>query len=131
VQLRRIDHIGIVVPGFTEPAALLEALGLELGRTNRNDESLARYYPCGDASIELIEVHDPQARARRLPEGAAAVIEHIAIEIDDLAEVRAALVAHGVTVSWPPFASGEAMMIVTDAATSGGVQYQFLHWPER
>jgi catechol 2,3-dioxygenase-like lactoylglutathione lyase family enzyme len=130
VELRRIDHIGIVVPGFTEPAALLEALGLELGRTNRNDESLARYYPCGDASIELIEVHDPQARARRLPEGAAAVIEHIAIEVDDLAEVRAALIAHGVTVSWPPFPSGEAMMIWTDAATSGGVQYQFLHRPE-
>jgi catechol 2,3-dioxygenase-like lactoylglutathione lyase family enzyme len=130
VELRRIDHIGIVVPGFTEPAALLEALGLELGRTNRNDESLARYYPCGDASIELIEVHDPEARARRLPEGAAAVIEHIAIEVDDLAEVRAALIAHGVTVSWPPFPSGEAMMIWTDAATSGGVQYQFLHRPE-
>lgn len=130
MELRRIDHIGIVVPGFTEPAALLEALGLELGRTNRNDESLARYYPCGDASIELIEVHDPEARARRLPEGAAAVIEHIAIEVDDLAEVRAALIAHGVTVSWPPFPSGEAMMIWTDAATSGGVQYQFLHRPE-
>jgi hypothetical protein len=130
VELRRIDHIGIVVPGFTEPAALLEALGLALARTNRNDESLARYYPCGDASIELIEVHDAGARARRLPEGAAAVIEHIAIEIDDLAEVRAALVAHGVTVSWPPFPSGEAMMIWTDAATSGGVQYQFLHRPE-
>ena len=130
MELRRIDHIGIVVPGFTEPAALLEALGLELGRTNRNDESLARYYPCGDASIELIEVHDPQARARRLPEGAAAVIEHIAIEVDDLAEVRAALAARGVTVSWPPFPSGEAMMIWTDAATSGGVQYQFLRRPE-
>ena len=130
MQLRRIDHIGIVVPGFTEPAALLEALGLALARTNRNAESLARYYPCGDASIELIEVHDPQARARRLAEGAAAVIEHIAIEVDDLAEVRAALIAHGVTVSWPPFPSGEAMMIWTDAATSGGVQYQFLHRPE-
>ena len=31
MELKRIDHIGIVVPGFAEPAALLEALGLELG----------------------------------------------------------------------------------------------------
>ena len=61
MKLKRIDHIGIVVPGFGEPEALLAALGLELGRTNRNDESLAHYYPCGDASIELIEVHDPEA----------------------------------------------------------------------
>lgn len=130
MKLLRIDHVGIVVPGFAEPAALLEALGLELGRTNRNDESLARYYPCGDASIELIEVHDPDARARRLPEGAQAVIEHIAVEVDDLGAVRDVLEARGVTVSWPPFPSGTAMMIWTDAATSGGVQYQFLVRPE-
>jgi Glyoxalase-like domain len=130
VRLLRIDHVGVVVPGFAEPAALLEALGLELGRTNRNDESLAHYYPCGDASIELIEVHDPEARARRLPEGAQAVIEHIAVEVDDLGAVRDLLTARGVTVSWPPFPSGAAMMIWTDAATSGGVQYQFLIRPE-
>ncbi len=130
MQLKRIDHIGIVVPGFGEAEALLAALGLELGRTNRNDESVAHYYPCGDASIELIEVHDPEARRRRLPEGAAAVIEHIAIEVDDLAAVRAVLTGRGVAVSWPPFRSGDAMMIWTDAATSGGVQYQFLHRPE-
>jgi catechol 2,3-dioxygenase-like lactoylglutathione lyase family enzyme len=133
VRLVRIDHVGVVVPTFAEPAALLEALGLELGRTNENDESLAHYYPCGDASIELIEVHDPEARARRLPEGAQAVIEHIAVEVDDLAAVRDLLASRGVNVSWPPFPSGEAMMIWTDAATSGGVQYQFLvrpHPPE-
>jgi hypothetical protein len=34
-----------------------------------------------------------------------------------------------VAVSWPPFPSGDAMMIWTDAATSGGVQYQFLRRP--
>jgi catechol 2,3-dioxygenase-like lactoylglutathione lyase family enzyme len=130
VKLKRIDHVGVVVPAFAEPAALLEALGLELERTNRNDESLARYYPCGDASIELIEVHDAEARARRLPEGAAAVIEHIAVEVDDLEAVRDLLRARGVTVSWPPSHSGTAMMIWTDAASSGGVQYQFLVRPE-
>jgi catechol 2,3-dioxygenase-like lactoylglutathione lyase family enzyme len=130
VKLKRIDHVGVVVPAFAEPAALLEALGLELERTNRNDESLARYYPCGDASIELIEVHDAEARARRLPEGAAAVIEHIAVEVDDLEAVRDLLRARGVTVSWPPSPSGAATMIWTDAASSGGVQYQFLVRPE-
>jgi catechol 2,3-dioxygenase-like lactoylglutathione lyase family enzyme len=129
VELKRIDHIGIVVAGFAESATLLQALGLALGRTNRNDESLAHYYPCGDASIELIEVHDPEARGRRLPEGAAAVIEHIAIEVDDLEAVRRTLVGLGVDVTWPPFPSGDAMMIWTDAATSGGVQYQFLRRP--
>jgi catechol 2,3-dioxygenase-like lactoylglutathione lyase family enzyme len=129
VERKRIDHVGIVVRGFAEPAELLRSLGLELGRANRNDESLAHYYPCGDASIELIEVHDAEARARRLPDGADAVIEHIAIEVDDLEAVHGTLTERGVDVSWPPFPSGDAMMIWTDAATSGGVQYQFLRRP--
>jgi catechol 2,3-dioxygenase-like lactoylglutathione lyase family enzyme len=129
MKLRRIDHVGIVVRGLADPAELLGALGLELARSNRTDESTGHYFPCGDASIELIEVHDDEARARRLPEGAEAVIEHIAIEVDDLEAVHRTLTGRGVDVTWPPFPSGDAMMIWTDAATSGGVQYQFLRRP--
>jgi len=129
MQLKRIDHVGIVVRGLAEPAGLLESLGLELARTNTNDESAGHHFPCGDASIELIEVHDDEARRRRLPEGADAVIEHIAIEVDDLEAVHRTLTGRGVDVTWPPFPSGDAMMIWTDAATSGGVQYQFLRRP--
>lgn len=129
MKLRRIDHVGIVVRGLADPADLLGSLGLELARSNRNDESTGHYFPCGDASIELIEVHDDEARARRLPEGAEAVIEHIAIEVDDLEAVHRTLTERGVDVTWPPFPSGDAMMIWTDAATSGGVQYQFLRRP--
>ena len=129
MQLKRIDHVGIVVRGLAEPAGLLESLGLELARTNTNDESAGHHFPCGDASIELIEVHDDEARKRRLPEGVAAVIEHIAIEVDDLEAVHRTLTGRGVDVTWPPFPSGDAAMIWTDAATSGGVQYQFLRRP--
>jgi catechol 2,3-dioxygenase-like lactoylglutathione lyase family enzyme len=131
MKLRRIDHVGIVVRSLADPAELLGALGLELARANRNDESTGHYFPCGDASIELIEVHDDEARARRLPDGAEAVIEHIAIEVDDLEAVHRTLTGRGVDVTWPPFPSGDAMMIWTDAATSGGVQYQFLRRPEQ
>jgi catechol 2,3-dioxygenase-like lactoylglutathione lyase family enzyme len=130
MKLRRIDHVGIVVRDLADPAELLGALGLELARANRNDESTGHYFHCGDASIELIEVHDDEARARRLPEGTDAVIEHIAIEVDDLEAVHRTLTGRGVDVTWPPFPSGDAMMIWTDAATSGGVQYQFLRRPE-
>jgi catechol 2,3-dioxygenase-like lactoylglutathione lyase family enzyme len=131
MTLRRIDHVGIVVRGLADQAELLGALGLELARANRNDESTGHHFPCGDASIELIEVHDDEARARRLPDGADAVIEHIAIEVDDLEAVHRTLTGRGVDVTWPPFPSGDAMMIWTDAATSGGVQYQFLRRPQR
>ena len=129
MKLRRIDHIGVVVADLPAHVAQLEAMGLALERVGDNSESHALYYPCGDASVELIEVRDPEAAARRLGPDEAARIEHIAFEVDDLREVRDLLEARGVEVSWPPFPSGEAMMIWTTEATSGGVQYQFLARP--
>jgi catechol 2,3-dioxygenase-like lactoylglutathione lyase family enzyme len=132
VRLRRIDHIGIVVSDLAAHIEQLQAMGLSLGRTSDSSESHAEYFPCGDASVELIEVREPQARARRLPDGQAARIEHIAFEVDSsLEEIRDGLEARGVTVSWPPFPSGDAEMIWTIAETSGGVQYQFMRRPER
>jgi catechol 2,3-dioxygenase-like lactoylglutathione lyase family enzyme len=130
VKLKRIDHVGIVVDSLDRHVAQLEALGLRLTRTNENDESYAVYYECGDASLELIDVRDPDARNRRLPANEEARIEHVAFEVDDLAEVRELLEQQGIEVSWPPFPSGSAQMIWTNAETSGGVQYQFLVWPE-
>jgi catechol 2,3-dioxygenase-like lactoylglutathione lyase family enzyme len=130
VRLVRIDHVGVVVDDLAAHVEQLEALGLSLGRANENDESFAAYYPCGDPSVELIEVRDAKAREQRLPRGERARIEHIAFEVDDLEEVRDLLEKRGVTVSWPPFPSGTAQMIWTDAETSGGVQYQFLVRPE-
>jgi methylmalonyl-CoA/ethylmalonyl-CoA epimerase len=127
--LRRIDHVGIVVADLAAHVSQLEALGLSFERSNANEESFAVYYPCGDASVELIDVRAPEARERRLPEGEEARIEHIAFEVEDLEAVRSELEGRGVTVSWPPFPSGTAEMIWTIAETSGGVQYQFLRRP--
>jgi catechol 2,3-dioxygenase-like lactoylglutathione lyase family enzyme len=126
MELKRIDHVGIVVQSLEQHVEQLEALGLQVARTNENDESYALYYACGDASVELIDVRDQEARRRRLPASELARIEHIAFEVDDLAEVRSLLEERGIEVTWPPFPSGAAQMIWTEADTSGGVQYQFL-----
>jgi hypothetical protein len=125
MQLRRLDHVGIVVADLGAHMRQLEAMGLNLARSSESDLSLARYYPCGGASVELIEARGEAARAERLGEDAAR-IEHIAFEVDDLGEVREALRSRGVEVTWPPYRSGPNLMIWTEAATSGGVQYQFL-----
>jgi catechol 2,3-dioxygenase-like lactoylglutathione lyase family enzyme len=124
-RLRRIDHIGVVVADLDAHVAQLEALGLAFIRGDDEDDSRTRHYRSGDSTIELIDVFDDAARAERLPPGDQATIEHIAFEVDDLEDVRATLEARGVTVSWPPYASSAGDMIWTDAATSGGLQYQF------
>lgn len=131
MELKRIDHVGIVVQNLENHAAQLEALGLHLARTNENDQSYALYYACGDASVELIDVRDPETRRTRLPANEQARIEHVAFEVDDLAEVRDLLEQRGIEVTWPPFPSGTAQMIWTNADSSGGVQYQFLVRPAR
>ena len=129
MELKRIDHVGIVVASLDEHVAQLETLGLSLARTSESNESFARYHACGGASIELIDVRDSDARRRRLPGTDQARIEHIAFEVDDLEEVRRLLEARDIEVSWPPFPSGTAQMIWTKAETSGAVQYQFLVRP--
>jgi catechol 2,3-dioxygenase-like lactoylglutathione lyase family enzyme len=129
MRLLRIDHVGIVVADLDAHIAQLEAFGLSFDRSNENAESFAAYYPCGDASVELIDVREPAAREQRLPAGEQARIEYIAFEVEDLGAVRRELEARGIEVSWPPFPSGTAEMIWTTAETSGGVQYQFLRRP--
>ena len=127
MSLIRLDHVGIVVAELAAHVAQLEALGLPLGRTSESSESHALYFPCGDASVELIDVRDPAARTRRLPAGERSRIEHIAFETDsDLGEAaRPARGPRRGEASWPPFRSGAGEMIWTTADTSGGVQYQF------
>ena len=121
MRLRRIDHVGIVVADLDAHIAQLEALGLSLGRSSDGAESHAEYYPCGDASVELIDVRDPAARARRLPAGEQARIEHIAFEVDSpLEEIRDGLEARGVEVSWPPWPSGDARDDLDDGRDQRG-----------
>ena len=129
MRVNRIDHVGIVVADLDAHVSQLEALGLTLGRTSESPTSRALFYPCGDSSVELIEVRDPEVRRARLPEGAETRIEHIAFEVDDLDEIRSGLEARGVEVSWPPVPSGDTEMIWTIAETSLGVQYQFRRRP--
>ena len=124
-RLTRIDHIGVVVADLDAHVAQLEALGLGLRRDSSDDSGRVRHYLSGDASVELIEVLDEEARAERLPAGAQARIEHIAFEVESIEDVRAHLKSRGVEVSWPPYPSDSGQMIWTTPETSGGVQYQF------
>jgi catechol 2,3-dioxygenase-like lactoylglutathione lyase family enzyme len=124
-QLRRIDHIGVVVADLDAHVAQLEALGLAFIRGDDEADCRTRHYRSGDATIELIDVFDPSERAERLPPGEQAKIEHIAFQVENLEDVRATLEARGVTVSWPPYASSAGQMIWTEPDTSGGLQYQF------
>lgn len=128
-MLKRIDHIGVVVDDLEEARRFLgEDLGLELDRTIEVPEKHlhAAFYRCGECQIEVIEVHDPQARRERLGDGNRARIEHIAIEVDDLRDTLRALEGLGVRADAAPLPVGRNLNVWTVPETTDGVQYQFL-----
>ena len=126
MKLKRIDHIGVIVDDLGEAAALLRSLGLSDGPTLEREDLNAAFFPCGDASIEVIEILDPEQRRQRLGEGQRARIEHIAIEVDDLDSTLEALEALGIHPDAPPREVLGGVTFWTAAETSDGVRYQFV-----
>jgi methylmalonyl-CoA/ethylmalonyl-CoA epimerase len=123
--VKRIDHIGVVVDDLAQAKAFLTQLGMtwdhgfDLGRVE------AAFYRCGDVMIEVIECRKPDERARRLGD-AQARIEHIAIEVDDLAATVDELAGLGVEVTKPePVRQDDIQSHWTVASSSDGVMYQF------
>lgn len=132
--MKRIDHIGVVVDDLASAKVFMaDVLGFELEReVDVPHMSLkASFYRCGDVSFELIEISDPELRKERLGEGKQARIEHIAFEVDDMANAMADLARHGVKFDRPePRVAdtpiGRRTNIWTLPETSDGVRYQLV-----
>lgn len=127
MKLNRIDHIGVIVDDIDEAKALLgQGFGLEPGPVVDREDLRTAFFTCGDVSIEVIQLADPEARRVRLGDGQRARIEHIAIEVDDLDATLRALEALGVRPNAPPRLSGSRLTVWTDPESSDGVMYQFV-----
>ncbi|HEX6020529.1 MAG TPA: VOC family protein [Solirubrobacter sp.] len=121
MDLRGLDHVGVVVDDLEEAARLLEALGLIEHERKEHDGLRLAFFTAGNAMVEIIEPTDPEVRARRLGE-ARARIEHIALEIGDLERTLQELAALGVEPNAPP----RPTMFWTDPDTSDGIMFQFV-----
>jgi methylmalonyl-CoA/ethylmalonyl-CoA epimerase len=129
-MFRRIDHIGVIVDNLADARRwLTDVFGLPLRRSVHLPEGQlhGEFYGCGDVDIEVIELGDPDERRRRLGEHTQARIEHIAVEVDDLATALAYLRTLGVQTTTPePRRIGNAVNVWTRAETTGGVSYQLI-----
>jgi catechol 2,3-dioxygenase-like lactoylglutathione lyase family enzyme len=125
----RLDHVGIVVGDLATARRFLEdVLGLTCVREASLDEPRLdiAFFQCGEAMLELIEVHDPDARRERLGSGPAR-IEHIAIEVPDVDAAIGRLRGLGVrTTADAPLETAGARSYWTLPDTTAGVAYQFL-----
>jgi methylmalonyl-CoA/ethylmalonyl-CoA epimerase len=125
--LKRIDHVGVVVDNLDEARRFLAGIGL------RHDRDLdvpgrlkASFYTCGEIEIEVLEIIEPAERSRRLGE-APARIEHIAIEVDSLANALSRLATLGVRMQTDaPVRLDKGLNYWTVAETCDGVIYQLI-----
>ena len=129
-MIGRIDHIGVVVDDLGEAMRFCsDTLGFKLTRElDLPARSVkAAFLAAGSVSLELIEVSAPELRRQRLGNGVQARLEHVAIEVDDLAAAARKLRARGVrtTTDEPTITAGVASLW-TVPATSDGVSYQLL-----
>jgi catechol 2,3-dioxygenase-like lactoylglutathione lyase family enzyme len=132
-RLKRIDHVGVIVDDLDRVARFLgEELGLDVVRTVDDPERRlrARFFGCGDASIELIELGDPEARAQRLGDRTARV-EHIAIQVDDLDAAAGELAQKGVRMSAAePMRTAVSRSFFSLPESTGGFMLQFIELTE-
>ena len=94
-----VHHVGIIVADLEAALAFLTGpLGLKVAKrvTLEAEATEIAFVECGGVQLELIEISDPETRARRarVP-GAAAEIEHVALAVDDLDAEAAALAKSG------------------------------------
>ncbi len=124
---RRVDHVGVVVDSLERVAAFMrDVLGFELALEPPPlpDGVRTAFYGGDGARVELIQIADAAARAKRLGD-AEARVEHIAIEVDDIQEVIASLLAKGVRFTTDePVRVRENLVVWTVPETSAGVMWQ-------
>ena len=126
-MIRRLDHVGIVVDDLEEARSFMSLLGLEWSHdVTFPDRLKAAFYRCGDAAIELIEISDPSERARRLGQVTARV-EHVAVEVEDLALTADRLRDVGVAMTArEPLVVGSTRSYWTEPESCDGVMYQLI-----
>lgn len=128
MAVSRIDHVAVVVDDLDEARRFAgDLLGLELVSEGESEETAARYafYQWGQVQLELLEITDPEKRRRRMGGERSAMIEHIGVAVDNLADTVERLRAKGIrTMTDEPVAVGQWRYYFTDPETTDGVIYQ-------
>lgn len=135
----RFDHVGVLVADLDGAKAFARDV-LGLGEPRREFTSAeqgldAAFFAMGEGVLEVFTLGD--TFAGRLPEGAQAVIDHVAVVVDDLDAESDRLADHGVRftgVSQPdeitePVEMRGARHLWTAPESSGGYRVQLIERP--
>lgn len=114
----RIDHLGIAVNDLRQACAFYELLGMRGGpeETIEHEQVRTVMIPAGESRIELLEPMVPESVIGRFIERRGEGMHHVALQVDDIAEVFAEM-------------KGAGMRLVSDELKigAGGHLYFFVH----
>jgi len=123
----RVHHVGVVVASLERTGAFVrDVMGLDLALEPPPlpDGVMTAFYSPDGARVELIEIPDAQAPAKRLGDNDARV-EHIALEVDDVHAWMDRLRAQGVRFTTDePVRVRENEAVWTLPETSAGIVWQ-------
>ena len=98
-MIKKINHIAIIVPDLDSSLAFWrDTLGLPLTHTEevKSQESIVAFLPMGDSEIELVQPTTDTSGAAKFLAKRGPGLHHIALEVDNLAEMLVTLKEKGV-----------------------------------
>jgi len=114
----RIDHLGIAVRDLQQARSFYELVGMQAGPEEIIEHEQVRtvMIPAGESRIELLEPTSPDSVIGRFIDRRGEGMHHVALHVDDIAEVLAEMKCAG-------------MRLVSDELKigAGGHLYFFVH----
>ena len=114
----RIDHLGVAVRDLDKARMFYELLGMQVGpsETVPHEQVRVAMIQAGESRIELLEPTDEDSVVGRFLDRRGEGLHHVALQVDDIADVFAEMKAAG-------------MRLVSDELNigAGGQLYFFVH----
>jgi catechol 2,3-dioxygenase-like lactoylglutathione lyase family enzyme len=121
LPIERVHHVGIVVSDIAPVHELLtKAFGFERTREFESPSgACGAFYKLREFEVELVQYPDGELRDRRL-QGQAARIEHIALQVSELASTLGGLRACGFAAEGDKVVTEEGTYLRSDPESTAG-----------
>jgi methylmalonyl-CoA/ethylmalonyl-CoA epimerase len=134
-QVKKIDHIGIVVANMKSAIQKYENLLLQkissMEYSERSRVDLA-FFEVAGVSVELVAPRDPQSEAGKFLRERGEGMHHICYQVDDLDGMLKSLQAQGFKLvdEKPRPGSRGSRIAFVDASSTGGTLTEYCQFPK-
>jgi methylmalonyl-CoA/ethylmalonyl-CoA epimerase len=126
MNIKKIDHVAIVVPDIQEALAFWqEALGLKLSHTEEvaSQETMVAFLPSGESEVELVEPTTETSGMARYMDKRGPGMHHICFQVEGIEQILERLKAKGIQLinEEPTVGAGGKRIAFIHPKSTGGV----------